>query len=124
MRTDPDAKKHRGLSIICVPMDTPGISLTPLRLVGESMIYAVHYDDVRVSADNLIGGENNGWKLITGQLNTERVSLCSPGMVDKMLHEVSDWARRPTCPTGAGSSTSRGCRPTSPRRTPALSSCA
>jgi 3-oxocholest-4-en-26-oyl-CoA dehydrogenase alpha subunit len=100
VRTDPDAKKHRGLSIILVPMDTPGISLTPLRLVGESLIYAVHYDDVRVPADNLVGGENNGWKLITGQLNTERVSLCSPGMVDKMLHEVIKWAKETDLPTG------------------------
>ena len=93
VRTDPDAKKHRGLSIILVPMDSPGISLTPLRLVGESDIFAVHYDDVRVPAANLVGGENNGWRLITGQLNAERVSLCSPGMVDKMLHEVVQWAK-------------------------------
>jgi alkylation response protein AidB-like acyl-CoA dehydrogenase len=100
VRTDPDANKHRGLSIIVVPMDTPGISLTPLRLVGDSLIHAVHYDDVRVSADNLIGGENNGWTLITGQLNTERVSLCSPGMVDKMLHEVIHWAKETTLPDG------------------------
>jgi alkylation response protein AidB-like acyl-CoA dehydrogenase len=99
-RTDPDAKKHRGLSIILVPMDTPGIEMTPLRLVGESDIFAVHYDDVRVPAANLVGGENNGWRLITGQLNAERVSLCSPGMVDKMLHEVADWARQTKLPDG------------------------
>jgi alkylation response protein AidB-like acyl-CoA dehydrogenase len=99
-RTDPDAKKHRGLSIILVPMDTPGISITPLRLVGESDIFAVHYDDVRVPAANLVGGENNGWRLITGQLNAERVSLCSPGMVDKMLHEVADWAKQTKLPDG------------------------
>ena len=104
---------------------TPPASRSPRCVcVGESLIYAVHYDDVRVPADNLIGGENNGWKLITGQLNTERVSLCSPGMVDKMLHEVIAGPRRRTCPTGAGSSISRGCRPTSPRRMPASSSCA
>jgi alkylation response protein AidB-like acyl-CoA dehydrogenase len=100
VRTDPDAKKHRGLSIICVPLDTPGISMTPLRLVGESLIYAVHYDDVRVSADMLIGGENNGWRLITGQLNSERVSLCSPGMGDKALSEVTAWAKETKLPDG------------------------
>jgi 3-oxocholest-4-en-26-oyl-CoA dehydrogenase alpha subunit len=100
VRTDPDAKKHRGLSIILVPMDTPGISITPLRLVGESDIFAVHYDDVRVPAANLVGGENNGWRLITGQLNAERVSLCSPGMVDKMLHEVVQWAKDTKLPDG------------------------
>jgi 3-oxocholest-4-en-26-oyl-CoA dehydrogenase alpha subunit len=100
VRTDPDAKKHRGLSIICVPLDSPGISMTPLRLIGESLIYAVHYDDVRVSADMLIGGENNGWRLITGQLNTERVSLCSPGMGDKSLNEVIAWAKETLLPDG------------------------
>jgi alkylation response protein AidB-like acyl-CoA dehydrogenase len=100
VRTDPDAKKHRGLSIIIVPMDTPGISITPLRLVGDHPIYAVHYDDVRVPAENLLGGENNGWRLITGQLNHERVSLCSPGMVDKTLHEVISWAKETKLPDG------------------------
>jgi alkylation response protein AidB-like acyl-CoA dehydrogenase len=100
VRTDPDVKKHRGLSIIVVPMDTPGITILPIRLVGEHPIFAVHYDDVRVSADNLIGGENNGWRLITGQLNHERVSLCSPGMVDKMLHEVTRWAKETELPDG------------------------
>jgi 3-oxocholest-4-en-26-oyl-CoA dehydrogenase alpha subunit len=60
----------------------------------------VHYDDVRVSADMLIGGENNGWRLITGQLNTERVSLCSPGMGDKSLNEVIKWAKETLLPDG------------------------
>ncbi len=100
VRTDPDVKKHRGLSIILVPMDSPGISLTPLHLLGESDIFAVHYDDVRVPAANLVGGENNGWRLITGQLNAERVSLCSPGMVDKMLHEVVQWSKDTKLPDG------------------------
>src|SRR3954471_5982625 len=47
VRTNPDAKKHRGISILIVPMDTPGITVQPLELMGESEIAAVHYDDVR-----------------------------------------------------------------------------
>jgi alkylation response protein AidB-like acyl-CoA dehydrogenase len=100
VRTDPTVKKHRGISIIIVPMDTPGITVQPLELMGEHEIAAVHYDDVRVSADNLVGGENNGWKLITSQLNHERVTLCSPGMVDKVLGEVRDWAATTRLPDG------------------------
>jgi alkylation response protein AidB-like acyl-CoA dehydrogenase len=101
VRTSQDAKKHRGISIIIVPMDTPGITVQPLELMGESEIAAVHYDDVRVPAENVIGGENNGWKLITNQLNHERVSLCSPGMVDKAMLEVRAWAAQEILPDGS-----------------------
>jgi 3-oxocholest-4-en-26-oyl-CoA dehydrogenase alpha subunit len=101
VRTDPEAKKHRGLSIIIVPMDTPGITVRPLELVGEHPIAEVHYEDVRVPAENLVGGENNGWSLITGQLNHERVTLCSPGMVDKALSEVREWAQNTKRPDGS-----------------------
>jgi len=100
VRTDPEAKKHRGLSIIIVPMDTPGITPRPLDLVGEHPICEVHYEDVRVPAENLIGGENNGWALITGQLNHERVTLCTPGMVDRAFDEVRGWAQQTKLPDG------------------------
>jgi alkylation response protein AidB-like acyl-CoA dehydrogenase len=100
VRTDPDAPRHRGISIIIVPMDTPGITVTPLRLMGEHEIAAVHYDDVVVPAGNIVGTVNGGWKLITNQLNHERVTLASPGMVDKALHEVIAWAKRSRLPDG------------------------
>jgi 3-oxocholest-4-en-26-oyl-CoA dehydrogenase alpha subunit len=93
VRTNSEVKKHKGLSMIIVPMDTPGIEVQPLHLMGEHEIGAVHYDDVRVPAGNLVGGENNGWSLITNQLNHERVTLCSPGMVDRALTEVRQWAQ-------------------------------
>ncbi|MCW2601546.1 MAG: Acyl-CoA dehydrogenase domain protein [Frankiales bacterium] len=100
VRTDPDAKKHRGLSMIVVPMSTPGITPRPLELIGEHPICEVHYEDVRVPAENVIGGVNNGWSLITGQLNHERVTLCTPGMVDKSLTDVRAWAQRTRLPDG------------------------
>ena len=62
-----------------VPMDTPGITVVPMQLMSEHDINQVFYDDVRVPATNLVGGENNGWTLITNQLNHERVTLCSSG---------------------------------------------
>jgi len=100
VRTDPDVKKHRGLSIVVVPMDTPGITPRPLELIGEHPICEVHYEDVRVPLDNVIGGLNNGWSLITGQLNHERVTLCTPGMVDRSLTDVRRWAQETKLPDG------------------------
>jgi alkylation response protein AidB-like acyl-CoA dehydrogenase len=92
-RTDPEAKKHKGISIFAVPMDTPGISLTPMHLLSEHDINQTYFDDVRVPAAALVGGENNGWTLITNQLNHERVTLCSPGIIERTLAEVHQWAQ-------------------------------
>lgn len=100
VRTNPDVKKHQGISVIAVPMDTPGIKVQPLRLLGEHDINAVFYDDVRVPARFLIGEENGGWGLITNQLNRERVTLCSSGAPERHLTEVRDWAQRTILPNG------------------------
>ena len=74
-------------------MDTPGIRIVPMRLMGTHDINYVFYEDVRVPATNLVGGENNGWSLITQQLNHERVTLCSPGIIDRVLGDVTKWAK-------------------------------
>jgi alkylation response protein AidB-like acyl-CoA dehydrogenase len=100
VRTDPNVKKHKGISMIIVPMDTPGIEVQLLELLGPHEIGAVHYDDVRVPAGNLVGGENNGWSLITNQLNHERVTVCSPGMVDQVVTDVRRWAQETRLPDG------------------------
>ena len=65
----------------------------PIRTIGGVSTNATFYDDVRVPAENLIGGENNGWKLITGQLNHERISLMTVGMLRRNLEAVTEWAR-------------------------------
>jgi alkylation response protein AidB-like acyl-CoA dehydrogenase len=100
VRTDPEAPKHKGISMIIVPMSTPGIEVRLLDLLGPHEIGAVHYDDVRVPAGNLVGGENNGWGLITNQLNHERVTVCSPGMVDQVVTDVRRWAQETKLPDG------------------------
>ena len=97
----PDAAKHKGISIIIVPMDTPGITLSPLRLLGDHDINAVYFDDVRVPVANCVGGENNGWKLITNQLNHERVTLCSTGMIENAYLDVLAWSRTARRPDGS-----------------------
>jgi alkylation response protein AidB-like acyl-CoA dehydrogenase len=91
-RTDPNAEKHRGLSIFLVPTSAEGFSHQPIRTVGGVTTNATFYDDVRVPVDNLIGGENKGWKLITGQLNHERISLMTVGRLRRNLEAVAEWA--------------------------------
>ena len=100
VRTDPDAAKHKGISMIIVPMDTPGITLSPLNLLGTHDINAVFFEDVIVPAANVIGGENHGWKLITNQLNHERVTLFASGVMDRALTEVTQYAQETKLPDG------------------------
>ncbi|MBO0517746.1 acyl-CoA dehydrogenase family protein, partial [Streptomyces beijiangensis] len=68
-RTDTDAPKHKGISIVLVPTDAPGFSWTPIETVGGLTTTATYYDGIRVPAGNLVGEENAGWGLITNQLN-------------------------------------------------------
>jgi alkylation response protein AidB-like acyl-CoA dehydrogenase len=99
-RTGDEGSRHRGISLFIAPMDAPGIERTRLDLLSSHDIHSVYWDDVRVPAANLVGGENEGWKLIVNQLNHERVTLCSPGMAEHMLHETVDWARNTALPDG------------------------
>ncbi|MDT7546174.1 MAG: 3-oxocholest-4-en-26-oyl-CoA dehydrogenase alpha subunit [Actinomycetota bacterium] len=92
-RTDPDAKRHKGLSIIIVPTDSEGFSYTPVHTIGGGYTSATYYDNVRVPVGNVVLGENEGWRLITSQLNHERVALSSAGMVERKLEDVRRWAQ-------------------------------
>jgi alkylation response protein AidB-like acyl-CoA dehydrogenase len=99
-RTNPEVKKHKGISMFIVPTDTPGFKVEPMRLMSEHDINTTYYEDVRVPAANLVGGENNGWSLITNQLNHERVTLCSPGIIERVLTDVRRWAQQTELPDG------------------------
>ena len=99
-RTNPEAKKHKGISMFIVPMDTPGVKVVPMQLMGEHDINQTFYEDVRVPVTSRVGGENEGWSLITNQLNHERVTLCAPGIVERTLDEVRGWAQRTALPDG------------------------
>ncbi len=77
--TDPKGERHKNLSWLMIPMDLPGITVTPMDLLatggeggsGSGVKNAVFFDNVRVPADNLVGGENNGWKVATTHLEVE-----------------------------------------------------
>jgi alkylation response protein AidB-like acyl-CoA dehydrogenase len=92
-RTDPEAKKHKGISMFVVPMDTPGLSIQPMSLLSEHDINQTFFDDMRIPASCLVGNENEGWGLITNQLNHERVTLCSSGVIERLLIDVQRWAQ-------------------------------
>ena len=80
-RTNPDVPKHEGILMLAIDLKTPGIRVDPMHLLSEHDINTVFFDDVRVPATCLVGKENQGWRLITSQLNHERVTLCSAGLL-------------------------------------------
>ncbi len=93
VRTDPDAPKHKGISILMVGTDLPGVEIRPTRTLGDNRVFSTFYENVRVPLEMLVGPENGGWRLITNQLNHERVSLFSAGIVERALDETTAWAR-------------------------------
>jgi alkylation response protein AidB-like acyl-CoA dehydrogenase len=99
-RTDPSAGRHRGLSIIIVPVTAAGFSWTPVPTVAGVTTSATYYSGVRVPSSALVGSENQGWSLITNQLNHERVALTSAAPVLTALAEVRDWASATVLPSG------------------------
>lgn len=84
VRTDPDASRHCGLSVLLVDLKSPGISMQPVWVLGGWHVNAVFYDDVRVPARNLVGVEGGGWKVIIGNLDEER-AMSFGGTETRML---------------------------------------
>ena len=95
-RTDPSAQRHRGISILIVDTTDPGFSWTPtITADGAHHTNTTYYQDVRVPVSMRVGEENEGWRLITSQLNHERVMLGPAGRLGGLYDRVSEWARRP-----------------------------
>ena len=92
-RTNPEAKKHRGISMLIVPTNVEGFSWTPVHTMAGPDTSATYYQDVRVPVTSLVGEEHAGWKLVTNQLNHERVALVSAQPILLALEEVREWAQ-------------------------------
>jgi 3-oxocholest-4-en-26-oyl-CoA dehydrogenase alpha subunit len=101
VRTDPHAKKHKGLSMLIVPTSAEGFSWTKVHTVAGAGTSATYYEDVRVPVSARVAEENAGWPLITNQLNHERVALTSAAPVQSALREVRAWAQTTKLPDGS-----------------------
>jgi 3-oxo-4-pregnene-20-carboxyl-CoA dehydrogenase beta subunit len=101
-RTDPEAPKHKGLSILIVDTSDPGYSWTPIITHdGAHHVNATYYADVRVPVSMRVGAENGGWQLITAQLNHERVMLGPSGRIGVLRAQVREWAATHQGPDGS-----------------------
>lgn len=93
-RTDPDAPKHKGISILVVPTDDEGFTWSPIPTVGGLTVTSTYYSGIRVPSKDVIGEVNGGWKLIAAQLNHERIGLAAiGGRTYGLWHQVLDWAK-------------------------------
>ncbi|MFT5221903.1 MAG: alkylation response protein AidB-like acyl-CoA dehydrogenase [Glaciecola sp.] len=102
-RTTPDIGKHKGMSMVIVPTNAEGFSYTPIDTVGEARTYCTYYEDVRVPVSSVVGGEaglDRGWTMIVTQLNRERVSLCSAGLLEGKYLDTRRWAQQTLLPDG------------------------
>ncbi len=99
VRTDPDARKHKGISWLVMPMDLPGITIQPIRtLAGEGEFSEVFLEDVRVPVENLVGAENDGWRITNVTLRFERGTAFVSEMylLQEYLAEIVKVAKRVT----------------------------
>ncbi|MCH7706453.1 MAG: acyl-CoA dehydrogenase family protein [Chloroflexi bacterium] len=105
VRTDPDAPKHRGISILLVPMDTPGITVRPLWTIqndpkappgttyGQNRTNETFFEDVRVPTTALLGEENMGWYVNAARLNLDRVGASRYLISVRRDEDIINWAK-------------------------------
>ncbi|MDX8049705.1 acyl-CoA dehydrogenase family protein [Lentzea sp. BCCO 10_0798] len=92
-RTGAPDSRHKGITILIVDTTDPGYSWTPIITCdGAHHVNATYYNDVRVPEARRVGEENKGWRLITTQLNHERVMLGPSGRLGALVERVHDWA--------------------------------
>ncbi len=90
VRTDPDSKRHRGISVLLVPMDLPGIEVREIpSVVGDRYFFEVFFTDVRVPASCRLGPENEGWDVVTYSLAYERVGAARYARAALTLDELA-----------------------------------
>lgn len=93
-RTDPHAaKKHHGISVFLIPMNSPGITIEPIWLLGGERNNATFYDNVRVPKRCLVGEENKGWRYITAQLDFERIALSPSSPMRRNIDDTIEWSK-------------------------------
>ena len=92
-RTDFEVKNHKGISMFIVPTNDPGFSLTAINTLGDVRTNATFYENIKVPDSHLVGEINQGWSLITSQLNLERLALVNHGPVEELYKNVLELAQ-------------------------------
>jgi len=95
VRTDPNSVRHHGISVIIVPIDSPGLEVRPLYAWSGYRTNEVHFRDVRVPLTNLVGEVNRGWTYITGALDLERGALTNAGDLRRAVEELRELSLSP-----------------------------
>ena len=93
-RTDFEVKNHKGISIFIVPTDDQGFSMSAINTLGDVRTNATFYDNILVPDSYLVGKLNEGWSLITSQLNLERLALVNHGPVEELYNNVLNLAHQ------------------------------
>lgn len=94
VRTDPDAPKHRGISLLIVPLDSKGIEVQPFEVMHGGRTNITYYDNVRVPVSALVGEENRGWYYMTTQLDFERVAISPVPHIERLFDSLCELVRR------------------------------
>jgi len=93
-RTDPNAPKHKGISMFVVPMDAPGITIRPLiNMAGGHGFNEVFFENVRIPADYLVGQENQGWYQLAVALDFERSSIAGSARARRFWEDLLRFAK-------------------------------
>jgi len=92
-RTDPSVRKHKGITLFLIPMDHPGLTISPTWTIGDERTNDVFFDDVFVSDDYVVGELNQGWTYICEALDLERFAMMPVGPLEKKVEALFDWVR-------------------------------
>jgi len=94
VRTAGDGKPQQGISLLLMPMASPGITVRPIKtLDGGFDVNEVFFDDVEVPLENLVGEENAGWTIAKYLLGHERTNIAGLGMCKRLLRRLKELAR-------------------------------
>jgi alkylation response protein AidB-like acyl-CoA dehydrogenase len=94
-RTAPELKRHRGISFFLVDLSTPGVTVRPIiDIQGEPDFGEIFFEDARVSKENLVGEENEGWKVVQTMLGYERIAIgpvaAARSLIDRLVKYIND----------------------------------
>ncbi|MFC2058477.1 acyl-CoA dehydrogenase family protein [Chloroflexota bacterium] len=92
-RTNPDAPKHKGISIFMIDMKSPGFSFEPILTMSGVKTNYTFYDNIRVPKDCLIGEENMGWRYMSTQLGLERIAMVPHSHQARIVNDIIEWAK-------------------------------